>query len=283
MSVEAPLVFSCGGESLVGILHRPNSPSPTALVIVVGGPQYRVGSHRQFILLARHVAACGFPVLRFDCRGMGDSSGTFPGFENIGDDISAACAALREQLPGIRKIALWGLCDAASAGLLYAEGGGAVDGLVLVNPWARSEATLAQTYLRHYYVQRFFSRAFWAKIFSGRLDLGRVVGDLAGNVKAGAAGRGTAGRRDFVERMREGLAAFRGPTLFLLSGNDLTAAEFAGVAATPGWRGLMQRPGVTQHRIEQANHTFSTRAWRDEVADVTVRWLAALDGGPAAP
>ena len=39
------------------------------MVIVVGGPQYRAGSHRQFTLLARHIAAAGYPVLRFDARG----------------------------------------------------------------------------------------------------------------------------------------------------------------------------------------------------------------------
>ena len=41
------------------------------MLIVVGGPQYRAGSHRQFTLLARDVAATGVPTMRFDYRGMG--------------------------------------------------------------------------------------------------------------------------------------------------------------------------------------------------------------------
>ncbi len=45
------------------------------VLIVVGGPQYRVGSHRQFVLLARALAARGFAAMRFDCTGMGDSDG----------------------------------------------------------------------------------------------------------------------------------------------------------------------------------------------------------------
>ena len=78
---------------------------------MVGGPQYRVGSHRQFVLLARDLAADGFPVFRFDYRGMGDSEGEFRGFEHVEDDIAAAVEAFRSASPGLREIVLWGLCD----------------------------------------------------------------------------------------------------------------------------------------------------------------------------
>jgi len=47
----------------------------TGVLIVVGGPQYRVGSHRQFVMLARFLADHGVPCMRFDYRGMGDVSG----------------------------------------------------------------------------------------------------------------------------------------------------------------------------------------------------------------
>ena len=56
MSREIPLAFPCQQDSLIGILHRPERPRRTGVVIVVGGPQYRVGSHRQFTLLARYLA-----------------------------------------------------------------------------------------------------------------------------------------------------------------------------------------------------------------------------------
>ena len=59
-NAERGLVFRCAGEELVGILHP--APGATGVVIVVGGPQYRVGSHRQFLLLARRLAASGIPV-----------------------------------------------------------------------------------------------------------------------------------------------------------------------------------------------------------------------------
>jgi hypothetical protein len=50
---EEPLLFRCENARLVGILHRPAEQRTRGVLLVVGGPQYRVGSHRQFVLLAR--------------------------------------------------------------------------------------------------------------------------------------------------------------------------------------------------------------------------------------
>jgi uncharacterized protein len=277
MSHEVPLAFACNGESLVGILHLPDRPRRIGVVIVVGGPQYRVGSHRQFTLLARYLAERGYAVLRFDCRGMGDSGGEFPGFEGISADIAAAVDLLFRQTTGVEQVALWGLCDAASAALMYASGDRRVAGMALLNPWVRSDATLAKTYLRHYYLARLMSREFWSKLFAGELRAGRVVGDLAGNIRAGTGPSAQPQRQDFVSRMRHGLENFGRPVLIVLSGNDITAAEFAGVAESTDWRHLLQRPGITRHGIAEANHTFSTAAWRDEVAGLTAGWLDALE------
>ena len=56
MSVkEIPVVFNCQDSRLLGILHKPEKPGRQGVLIVVGGPQTRVGSHRQFVLLARYL------------------------------------------------------------------------------------------------------------------------------------------------------------------------------------------------------------------------------------
>lgn len=280
MSSERAVVFGCAGESLVGILHRPARPHDLGVVVVVGGPQYRVGSHRQFTLLARWLAEQGFAVLRFDCRGMGDSGGEFPGFEAISPDISAAIDCLLREVPELRSIALWGLCDAASAVLMHTATDPRAAALVLLNPWARTETTLARTYLRHYYTARLFDREFWSKMLGGKLRLGQVLRDLADNVRSGSRRQKTP--RGFLERMRDALTGFPGPVLVVLSGNDITAAEFARLAETPDWKPLLQRPGITRHDLPDANHTFSTRAWRNEVAARTADFLHAVRRAPGA-
>jgi len=98
---ERPLLFDCEGERLVGMLALPEKPSRVAVIVVVGGPQYRAGAHRQFVQLSRRLAEAGFPALRFDYRGMGDSSGMPRTFEECGPDIAAVGGERRaRQGPG---------------------------------------------------------------------------------------------------------------------------------------------------------------------------------------
>ena len=142
---EEAVVFECEGESLVGVLSLPAAPATRGVLIVVGGPQYRVGSHRQFTLLARHLAAHGIPSLRFDYRGMGDSSGAVRSFEAVDADIRRAIDIFYERVSGLESVVIWGLCDAASAALFYAHRDARVGGLVLLNPWVRTPEGMART------------------------------------------------------------------------------------------------------------------------------------------
>lgn len=103
---EHALTFDCAGAALQGVLACPARPAATGVLIVVGGPQYRAGSHRQFVLLARRLATAGYAVLRFDVRGMGDSEGEAGGFEALSDDIAAAADALQAACPSVRRIVL---------------------------------------------------------------------------------------------------------------------------------------------------------------------------------
>ncbi len=112
---EIPLVFDCEGEELVGVVHRPDSPGAIGVVTVVaGGPQYRGGVGRGLVSMGRELAAAGVPVMRFDHRGLGDSSGQFLGFEHLQSDLRAAIDAFRAAVPEIEQVVLWGGCDAAS-------------------------------------------------------------------------------------------------------------------------------------------------------------------------
>jgi exosortase A-associated hydrolase 1 len=182
---EIPLPFEVSGETLAGIAAIPETPRERGVVIVVGGPQYRVGSHRQFLLLSRRLAAEGYPALRFDYRGMGDAEGAMRSFADVSEDIAAALEAFHRQCPRLRRCVLWGLCDAASAILMYLEAvdDPRVDGVVLANPWVRSETGLARTRIKHYYGQRLMQREFWEKLFTGRLKLVDSVRGFLGNAR----------------------------------------------------------------------------------------------------
>jgi exosortase A-associated hydrolase 1 len=279
---ERPLSFTVAGETLLGIAAAPETPGDHGVLIVVGGPQYRAGSHRQFLRLSRRLAGEGIPAFRFDYRGMGDSGGAMRSFEDVSEDIGAAIDAFFRQFPGLRRCALWGLCDAASAILLHcwAMNDSRVAGVALLNPWVRSESGLAQTRIRHYYGQRLMQREFWNKLLAGRLDVAASLRGFFGNAKAARQG---AARRDrapsFRERMAEGLRLFHGEVLLILSGRDETAREFIDhAAADPAWTGLLDAANVRRVELPEADHTFSSAARRAGVEDETLQWLRGLQG-----
>ena len=280
---ERAIAFECEGARLCGIVHVPERPSPRGVVVLVGGPQYRVGSHRQFVALARDLAAAGHPVLRFDHRGIGDSEGEAVGFESVEADLCRAVDALCAEVQGVEEVVVWGLCDAASAALLFAHADRRIAGLVLLNPWVRTERSVARAYLRHYYLSRLFSGDLWRKILAGDFEVGSSLSSLAATALAAtrseSCGPGDAPRADgddtLPARMAGGLASFTGPVLFIVSGQDLTAREFADtVGRSPVWRKLLAAGRVERHELPEADHTFTRRCDRDDVARITLAWLA---------
>ncbi len=288
-AMEQALVFQVAGEDLLGILHHGAADAERGVLVVVGGPQYRVGSHRQFLLLARHLAAAGIPVLRFDYRGMGDADGAQRDFERVAEDLRAAIDAFMAELPQLRGVVIWGLCDAASAALMYAGNDARVNGLVLLNPWVRTEEGLAKAYLRHYYLSRIASRDFWTGLLRGKLNplvaarglwqvLGKAIGrgtaPVAESARDQSAPAEAVRTHSLPVRMADGWQAFSGGILLILSGEDLTAAEFRDAAASlPEWQGLLTQTRVSRCDLAGANHTFSRRAWRDQVAEWTREWV----------
>ena len=273
---EDAVVLQCEGESLVGILHLPErEPARVGVVVIVGGPQYRVGSHRQFVLMARSLAQSGYAVLRFDYRGMGDSDGEMRTFESVASDVRAAIDELLRRVPSLTGVALWGLCDAASVSLMYCTQDARVKGVAIANPWVRSQAGQAQSYIKHYYGQRLLQRSFWAKALTGKLNITASLSDFLRKLwSSRAAGRSAAQGGTFIERMRYGLQKFSGPTLILMSERDLTAQEFRDLsAASVDWQKALRREGVTTIDLPGADHTFSTEGALQLATRHSLDWL----------
>jgi exosortase A-associated hydrolase 1 len=281
---ERAFTFPCRTATLVGILHPSDQPTQRGVIIVVGGPQYRIGSHRQFVMLARSLASHGVPVLRFDHRGIGDSDEPYLGFEALDQDIAAAVDAFMAQCPGLREVILWGLCDAASAILFYAHQDPRIAGIVLLNPWVRTPQSEARTYLRHYYVQRLTDRDFWRNLLSGRFSPRRSAISLWGLIaqRLGITARSTArvenanirDTRPLPERMAHGLSKFKGGVLLIMCGRDLTAREFEDAArSSKTWRRLLTEPRVSRRDLPAADHTFSRQIWRDKIVEWSCHWV----------
>lgn len=283
MADERPIVFPCEGEELIGIVHHALGERFRGVLFVVGGPQYRIGSHRQFLLLARTLVERGHPCMRFDSRGMGDSSGSSPGFDDLSSDIRAAIDAFMAAVPGMTEVVLWGLCDGASAAALYAPNDDRVRGVVLVNPWVRTAVLEARAKMTGYYADRIRDRDFWVALLHGRIGMVAISSALDTALRAfrsrlvESKPSDVLGAQSLPEQILLKLKAFRGRMLFVLSGRDLTAQEFNHLCRDDErWARLMANPRVTRFELPNANHTFARGDWRESVAVATDAWLCSI-------
>jgi pimeloyl-ACP methyl ester carboxylesterase len=134
--MEDPLFFTSDDFRLFGVLHLPEGAARRMGVLFCPAfaEEHKQG-YRVFVELARRLAAAGFPCLRFEYRGTGDSEGPFTAFSLAGAlrDIGAAASFLRERA-GVSRLVLVGLRLGASLAWRAAEEGLATDRLVLWQP-----------------------------------------------------------------------------------------------------------------------------------------------------
>jgi len=289
-SVELPIVFECEGETLVGIVHKPLQPSTIGVVtIIAGGPQYRGGVGRGMVSAARELASAGVPVLRFDHRGLGDGGGEFRGFEYIAEDIQAAVEAFRAAVPEVRKVVLWGGCDAASAAMIHGWRIPGVISLVLGNPWVTTTYTQAAV-IRKHYLARLKEWSFWRKVL--RLEYNfldyakdgwkKLRGMLGRLKRAKVLPTSTATEPEsgsYIDRMLSGLRQFDGPVLFMISGQSLFSREFDELVNSDAeWRTVYQRSSHTRIDFPDADQTFSDSSSRQAANRALCEWLQKLNG-----
>ena len=257
------LTFSCERDTLVGTLD--DSDAAIGLLIVSGGNEVRCGAFGGSADLAAYMAREGFPVFRYDRRGIGDSEGENRGFANSQEDIAAALAAFRGMKPKLRHVVAMGNCDAASA-LMCANL--PFDAMVLTNPWTYDEEAKEgpppAAAIRSRYIAKLRNpREVW-RLLRGGVDLRK----LAAGLRQAAAPSPTVS--DLSREMRSSLDAFGGKTTILLAEADRTAQAFDAC-----WNAGAE----TIIRRAAADHAFSKpadQAWlRDRILEVLRAFASA--------
>lgn len=213
-----PLTFACEGDTLSATLDT--APGTSGLLIVTGGNEVRSGAFAGQAAIARKIAKAGFPVFRFDRRGIGDSSGINRGFRKSGKDIVAAIEAFRAMVPQMNRMIAFGNCDAASALMLMR--GDLCDGLVLSNPWTieHDDGAMPANAIRSRYADKLKDPRELVRLVTGKVDLGKLARGLVRSV--GPKSEPTTLAQD----MARGLDAAAKPYRFLLAENDRTAQVF---------------------------------------------------------
>jgi uncharacterized protein len=133
MSDVIPVTFrNKQGARLFGMLHRPSPrcDSTVAIILLSPGVKMRVAPHRLYNKMAERFVALGFPVLRFDFYGLGDSEGEAAehyladlyGAIQVGRYVDDTIAAMdwMQRTYGTSQFIASGLCGGAITGLLAA-------------------------------------------------------------------------------------------------------------------------------------------------------------------
>lgn len=147
--------FEVPGADLYTVLHKVNEPVARLLLV---GPfaAERHNSYIPWVLWARYLAERGIEVLRYDYRGVGESSGAFEemSFTDWSEDVDLLAKWLRDQSPEV-PLVLHGL----GVGALLASrafDGGVGNVLLLWSPPESANQALRSAVVRWVNVEQLF-------------------------------------------------------------------------------------------------------------------------------
>ena len=240
------IAYPCAGETLAGTLD--DAEGATGVLIVSGGNELRIGAHRGMAELAARLTATGVPVLRYDRRGIGDSTGENRGFEHAAEDFSAAVATFRDALPHVTRVVAFGNCDAATMLALSGAAAGA-DAIILSNPWlgATDDALPPQAAIRARYLERLKDPHSLLRLVTGGVNIPELIKGLR---KASAS----VSQAPLEQRIADALAVYPGPITILLAARDNTAVAFSSAWSSPTFAAARAKAAFHEH--DTSSHSY---------------------------
>ena len=298
------------GLRLFGILHQPAAPRAdrTAILLLSPGVKMRVAPHRMYNKMADRFVAMGYPVLRFDFHGLGDSDGETTeslladlyGATQVGRYIGDTIAAMdwMQEAHGTSKFIAAGLCGGALTGLLTAERDARIVGLMGLsipvtldgsNVDASRFMTTAQLEgTRDGYLKKLKTGGWqsWIRLLTFQSDYRMILRSLLRPViarmkPAPAATAESAGPAQPVDNTNPYFApaftkmvASSRRVLLVFAEADRLFWEFEAKFLAPHTRALQPyTPWYRIHVTKQANHIFSFGEWQRDMLDQCCAWL----------
>ncbi|MEP2988764.1 MAG: hydrolase 1, exosortase A system-associated [Parasphingorhabdus sp.] len=247
--------FSSEDEQLIGTLD--SGSEDTGLLIVSGGNEVRSGAHAGMSKLAQYVANQGFPVFRFDRRGVGESSGENLEFMSSEQDIIAAAKQLRTLCPNLNRIVAFGNCDAATALALFGKSA-QIHAYLLANPWViendQSEPSETPSpsaaAIRSRYWDRVKNPRSFIDLLTGKIDLSKL---LKGLKQASKRQENTG----LAIKLRDALIESNNRIDILIAEKDTTALAFMASWKSDDYSQLRERSSLSLLKLDSASHSFA--------------------------
>lgn len=303
--MESTVSFKNGEIELRGIMHRPDrAPRGVGVILLCPGYKHRVGQTRLYVHIARSLCSHGYPVLRFDFHGLGESDGEirrclfgeFWRFIETGGFVSDTVAAVDFFRSGAKtgKVVLMGLCGGAITGLIAGAEDPRVDGLILINvpvmldsgsgDWFVERMTpgFADSLLSDY-LRKIVSLHSWLRVLSFKSDYRLIWKSISSRIgrKCSSfrrpnpdAHKGGDPVSPYFFKSFQSYTSSRRPLFFIFSGNDLFRWAFeADFQQRFLQDGNPYEGSYSIFVVDGANHAFTTPEWMKALLDKTIRWL----------
>lgn len=256
------------GDGLVGVISRGvgRDLRDTAVILFNAGMVQRSGPHRGSVQLARALAGRGFPVLRFDQSGLGDSPvSTRPSPNRRQAELSAAIDLLVQQT-GAKRFVIGGICSAADNAFRLAPLDARVHGMLLLD----GVSYRTPGYWLRYLPPRIFHPGKVWRWWRQR----KAQTDMANFRDFPTREEAVAQMDEMVSRDMRLLFVFTGGAYrYFNHAGQLTAA--LGPAASS--------PGVSLAYWPDCDHTFYLKRDRARLQDIVASWLEREFGAKPDP
>ena len=272
-------------QSLVGVLTEPAAMvdgDVPAVMIPNAGITHRSGPFRLHTEVARRLAALGYPCLRMDLAGVGDSpvrSDNVPEQEGTLQDARLVMHFLNSRL-GTKRFVLFGLCSGADDSHLVAVRDDRIVGLVALDAFAYPsmlQLSLRQVGRLAGQPRHVYQKASAALRSSpiGRIVLGPIDG-LQAETKREE--RFQSFQRDFPPRAQvgaeiEALLRRGVQSLYIYSGGyklyNYTKQFF------DDFPNVRHHAGLEVEYFKDADHTYMLMADREQLLNRIERWMTA--------
>ena len=227
----------------------------------------RLGPHRMFVEFANSFDSLGYPTLRFDLSGCGDSTGSVSRADTAADvsDVVEAVGffTARAKLKGVILLGISRgsrVCYTAMAEHLLP-----LSGMILLStPVSSSRAALKSFGVRlREYVCKLRDPRRLRKLLSGRANLPQIWQTLMNALRL---------RRRYTQ-VHEKAFASRCPVLFVYGRGDSLAEESSRYYARKCRENKLP---YDCHFVADANHSFFHYRWKEEILGVSRLWLERI-------
>lgn len=300
-----PFVFENNGNQLYGMIHHPEThdQQKPAILLLSAGLKNRIGYGRLYVTLADFLASHGYPVLRYDYHGCGDSDGhlaltgsyhethaNINGLIQTGmfvDDTMEAIKALKENT-NYRKFVACGLCGGSVTSLQASTLTKDIITIIMINTplTIDSDIVREQTkdsmnlwmskFLYKSYLNKIFKPKAWLRFFTFKSNYKSIFQVFRTKINLEPGAKSTNSKApegnvfnfnyDLLNKFTSYYDSGRN-SYFILAENDPVTLDFETYFQNDIGKNLLEKYKKQWKKIviKESNHSFTNAEWRDQL------------------